>query len=96
VALGHLAHGELEAVLLRGKALLAMEEFGPAQALLEEALVRRPDCLPLLLTLSHVLLREDRDRAAAERVLLAILALEPSHTQSRQNLDVLRRRARSA
>ncbi len=89
-ALERLPQGELEAILLRGKALLAGEEFGAARSLLEEALLHRPDCLPLLVTLSHVLLREDRDRAGAERVLLEILARDPAHAQARHNLEVLR------
>jgi hypothetical protein len=70
---------------------MARREFGAARTLLEEALLSRPGCLPLLLTLSHVLLREDRDRAAAEKVLLEILKLDPGHAQAKQNLEVLRR-----
>jgi hypothetical protein len=43
------------------------------------------------LTLSYVLLREDGDHVAAEKVLLQILAREPGHAQARQNLEVLLR-----
>ncbi len=86
-----LPQGELEAILLRGKAHLARGEFATARSLLEEALSSRPECLPLRVTLSHVLLHEDRDHAAAERVLLAILDRDPGHAQARQNLEVLRR-----
>ena len=95
-ALEKLPQGELEAILLRAKMQMARREFGPARALLEQTLSSQPGCLPLLLTLSHVLLREDRDHAAAERVLLEILARDPAHAQARQNLEVLRGRASSA
>jgi tetratricopeptide (TPR) repeat protein len=90
-ALGKLPQGELEAILLRAKMRMARQEFGPARALLEQALRRWPGCLPLLVTLSHVLLREDRDHAEAERVLLEILARDPGQVQAKQNLEVLRR-----
>jgi hypothetical protein len=49
-------------------------------------------CLPVLVQLSHVLLQEDRQPDAAERVLEKILSCEPGHAQARQNLEVLRRR----
>jgi tetratricopeptide (TPR) repeat protein len=90
-ALEKLTHGELEAILLRGKMRMARREFGAARSLLEEALQRWAGCLPLLVALSHVLLREDRDHAAAEKVLLEILDRDPGHVQARQNLEVLRR-----
>jgi tetratricopeptide (TPR) repeat protein len=83
--------GEPDALLLRGKMRMARREFAAARALLEEGLKRWPECLPLLVTFSHVLLREDRDHASAERLLLQILNLDPGHVQARQNLDVLRR-----
>ena len=86
------AQGELDAVLLRGKGQLARQEFGPARALLAEALGRRPGSLPLLVLLSHVLLQEDRDHAEAERVLGEILQQQPGHEQARHNLQVLRQR----
>jgi tetratricopeptide (TPR) repeat protein len=95
IALNKLPQGELDAVLLRAKMRMARREFGPARALLEETLSSRPDCLPLLVTLSHVLLREDRDHTTAERVLLEILARDPAHAQARQNLEVLRGRGRT-
>jgi tetratricopeptide (TPR) repeat protein len=90
-ALRRLPQGEVEAILLHGKMLMARREFAPARALLEDALVSRPGCLPLLMTLSHVLLREDRDHAAARRVLLEILTHDPDNAQARQYLEVLRR-----
>jgi hypothetical protein len=51
-----------------------------------------PNCVPLLSLLSYVLLQEDRDHAAAERLLLDILALDPANATARQNLAVLRLR----
>ncbi len=90
-ALEKLPQGELEATLLRGKMRMARREFGQARGVLEQALKRWPGCLPLLVTLSHVLLREDRDHVAAEKVLLEILECDPSHAQARQNLEALHR-----
>jgi glycosyltransferase involved in cell wall biosynthesis/tetratricopeptide (TPR) repeat protein len=84
--------GAAEAALLRGKAHLARREFAAARSLLEAERARRPDCLAVLTTLSHVLLQEDRDHAAAEGLLCDILAHDPGHAQARQNLLALRRR----
>jgi glycosyltransferase involved in cell wall biosynthesis/tetratricopeptide (TPR) repeat protein len=84
--------GELDAVLLRGKAHLARREFAQARALLDDALARQPDSLPLLVLLTHVLLQEDRDHAGAERVLMEVLRRDPNHAQARHNLQVLRQR----
>jgi hypothetical protein len=55
---------------------MARREFGPARALLEEALKRRPGFLPLLVTLSHALLRAGwfrrrNDEGAAVRAAVA-------------------------
>jgi cytochrome c-type biogenesis protein CcmH/NrfG len=41
--------------------------------------------------LSHVLLQEGRDWAAAEGALRQVLALDPSHAEARQNLALLLR-----
>jgi hypothetical protein len=90
-AVEKLPQGEMDALLLRAKMQMGRREFGAARTLLEEGLKRWPGCLPLLLTLSHVLLREDRDHLASESVLLEILKVDPSHVQTKQNLEVLRR-----
>jgi hypothetical protein len=43
-----------------------------------------------------MLLREDRDHAAAHRVLVEILSRAPDTAQARQNFEVLRRAKPSA
>jgi hypothetical protein len=43
------------------------------------------------LVLSHVLMQEGRDLAATEQALQAVLAMDPGHTETRRNLDVMLR-----
>jgi glycosyltransferase involved in cell wall biosynthesis/Flp pilus assembly protein TadD len=83
--------GLIAAAVLQGRAHLARREFEPARKLLELAASRAPGELAARLFLSHVLLQEGRDWAAAERALREVLALEPGHEQARQNLGVLLR-----
>jgi glycosyltransferase involved in cell wall biosynthesis/Tfp pilus assembly protein PilF len=82
--------GEAASVLARCK--VASGDFAGARRVLEEALTAAPKAVGLYMALAHVLLAEDRDHAAAQRVLDAILALEPNNTQARLNLETLRRR----
>jgi hypothetical protein len=49
--------------------------------------VLRPQIL-----LTHVLLQEDVDPAAAERALLRVLELDPQHVDAQRNLSILRAR----
>jgi GT2 family glycosyltransferase/thioredoxin-like negative regulator of GroEL len=79
----------LDARLLRARGLLKQKEFAPARRLLEEAIAAAPEALRPRVLLSHVLLQEDRDHAAAERALRDILALDPLNAEARHNLAVL-------
>jgi predicted Zn-dependent protease len=91
-ALARWPQGEVDAVLLRAKGHMARQEFLPSRVLLTESLIRWPNVLPLWVTLSNALLQEDRDHAEAERVLQEILMRNPGDANTRQNLQVLRRR----
>jgi GT2 family glycosyltransferase/tetratricopeptide (TPR) repeat protein len=79
----------LDARLLRARGHLKQKEFAPARRLLEEAIAAAPEALRPRVLLSHVLLQEDRDHAAAERALRDILALDPLNAEARHNLAVL-------
>lgn len=83
--------GRLAAAHLRAVKHLACDELAPARRVLEEALAGAPDNLELLVLLSRILLRDGRDWTAAEQALRRILALDPYHTEARNNLTVLLR-----
>jgi hypothetical protein len=53
------------------------------------AVERFPGVVPALVALSHVLLQEGTDPAAAERVLHAILEKDPGNAEAQHNLKVL-------
>jgi GT2 family glycosyltransferase/Flp pilus assembly protein TadD len=93
-ALEGLPQGALEAGVLRGRALLARRAFAAAIALLQELAVAHPQAVGPRLILSHALLQEGRDLAAAEQALQAVLALDPDHREARHNLAVLGRQQR--
>jgi len=50
-----------------------------------------PQVLWPRVVLSHVLLQEGQDGPAAERALRDVLALDPDHTETRDNLALLLR-----
>jgi len=78
-----------EAEVFRGRAHQARQEFAAARAVLEAAIQAHPLAFSPRLVLSQVLLQEGRDLAATEQALRAVLAMDPAHAESRQNLDVL-------
>ncbi len=80
-----------DSAILRGRALLAQREFTAARAVLEDVIAQEPAALLPRVVLSHVLLQEGRDLAAAERALVDVLALNPEHAEARRNLAILRR-----
>jgi GT2 family glycosyltransferase/tetratricopeptide (TPR) repeat protein len=89
--------GPLEAAVLRGRGLLGRGDFAGARTLLEATAARAPREPAPLVYLSHALLQEGKDPAAAERVLRAILALDPANPGARHNLELLLKdRARQA
>jgi tetratricopeptide (TPR) repeat protein len=81
--------GALEAAVLRARAHLARQEFPAARQLLEAAVRDWPQALAPRVILSHVLLQEGRDWAAAEQALRDVLALDPNHAEARHNLALL-------
>jgi tetratricopeptide (TPR) repeat protein len=83
--------GSPEAAVLRGRAALARREFMAARRCLEQAIAAWPQALGPRVLLSHVLLQEDQDRAAAEQALRDILTLEPQHAEALHNLAILLR-----
>jgi glycosyltransferase involved in cell wall biosynthesis/SAM-dependent methyltransferase len=83
------ASGKVPAALLRAARYTTTNELNAARRVLEEVLQVVPRSPELLLQLSRVLLRQGRDRAAAEQALRDLLALNPYHTEARNNLTVL-------
>jgi hypothetical protein len=83
---------EADGLLMRGRLYLGRKEPARARRLLEEAIPRFAESVPLRLLLSHALLQEGRDWAGAEKALLDVLALDPDNQQAKENLQTLRRR----
>ena len=82
---------EAEALLLRGRACLARGEFPAARGLLEEAAARAPRAVGPRVLLTHALLQESADPAAAERALREVLSLDPRLAECWRNLAMLLR-----
>lgn len=80
-----------EAEVFRGRAHQARGEFAAARAVLEAAIQAHPLAFTPRLVLSHVLMQEGLDLAATEQALRAVLAMDPGHAETRQNLDALLR-----
>jgi tetratricopeptide (TPR) repeat protein len=83
--------GRREAGVLTARAQLARREFTAARQQLEPVIAEHPQALWPRVILSHVLLQEDLDLAAAERALCHLLALDPNQVEARNNLAVLLR-----
>ncbi len=81
--------GDVEAAILRARAHKDREEFPQARRILEPLIARLPQAEGPRILLSHVLLQEDRDLAAAEDVLRQIIRLNPLNAEARHNLKVL-------
>jgi glycosyltransferase involved in cell wall biosynthesis/Flp pilus assembly protein TadD len=80
-----------EAELHRGRLLLARRDFASAQRCFRSACARMPGVLLPRVLLSHALLQEGHDWAAAKAALENVLALDPANREARQNLAVLLR-----
>jgi tetratricopeptide (TPR) repeat protein len=81
----------MDAGVLRARELMALGRPAAARDLLEDLIRREPNGLLPRVVLSHVLLKENRDPAAAEQALEGILAICPQHAEAQHNLAVLRR-----
>lgn len=67
----------LEMMVLRARGQLARKDFGRARELLAAAIARDPRAIKPRMILTHALLQENKDPAAAERALRELLELEP-------------------
>jgi tetratricopeptide (TPR) repeat protein len=83
--------GSVEAKLLRARAEMARGEFAAAQRRLRGLIEREPTVLMPRVLLSHALLQQGRDWAAAEQALRDVLSVAPDHAESRRNLAILLR-----
>lgn len=89
--LGQRSDGALESAILRSRAHLAREEFTSAIQLLERSIDTYPRELWLRRLLTHALLQQNRNWAAAEQALRNLLALAPGDAEAQRNLDTLMR-----
>jgi tetratricopeptide (TPR) repeat protein len=83
------AQAPLDASVLRARLELSRKEFAAARTLLEGAIAQAPQAVPPRLYLTHVLLQEGNDPAAAEQALRQLLALDPSQGDAWFNLATL-------
>jgi predicted Zn-dependent protease len=75
---------------------MARQDFPAARRLLQQAMEQYPQSLWPLILLSQTLLQQGQDLDAAERVMVDILARDPTQGHIQQQLNWLRRqRARS-
>jgi tetratricopeptide (TPR) repeat protein len=84
-----LPHGRLEGDVMTARGELARRDFAAARQRLERVIGEHPRAVWPRVILSHVLLQEGRDLAAAEQALRDVLALDPHHAEARSNLAVL-------
>ncbi len=81
-----------DGAVLRARGHLARKEFGAARGILERLIAQSPDALAPRFYLTHVLLGEGKDWAAAERALRELLRVDPTQAQGWYNLAALLRR----
>ncbi len=85
------------AAFTQARDLLRQQHFAEARRVLDEAIARAPQELPLRVLLSHAYLQEGRDWDAAEKALREVLRLEPHFDEAWRNLvRLLRLRRRTA
>jgi glycosyltransferase involved in cell wall biosynthesis/tetratricopeptide (TPR) repeat protein len=82
----------VEAAVLRARSCIERKEFAAARWAVTEAIHQHPQAVQPRIVLSHVLLKEGKDWAAAEQALLDVLALAPGHSEAVRNLSLLRER----
>ena len=81
----------VDAVLLRARAHMTRRDFAPARRLAETAVALAPAALLPREILSHVLVLEGRDWAAAEQAIREVLAQQPSNATALANLALVER-----
>ena len=82
----------MDADLLQARFFITRKEFNDARRLLEALIAEHPGILGPLVLLSHALLQQGTDPAAAEQTLRDVLTMDPGNTEARQNLEVLLRK----
>jgi cytochrome c-type biogenesis protein CcmH/NrfG len=82
-----------EADFLIGRMYLARGEFDGAKQAATAAARAAPTAVAPRVLLSHILLKEGKDAAAAERALRDVLAIDPNHAEALHNLSALRMRS---
>lgn len=80
-----------DALLLQARARMTRAEFAEARRLAESAISLAPTEVMPREILSHVLVLEGRDWAAAERAVREVLARQPSNAAALSNLAVVER-----
>lgn len=84
--------GQMEnAAVLRARGMMMRSKYTAARQILEEAIRRSPQSLRPRQALSHVLLFENKNPAAAEQALREVLRLDPNNAEAKQNLAALLR-----
>lgn len=83
------------AALIRSQIHRQRREYDAAREWLNQAIAAAPRAVTPRLALSHVLLDEGRDLAAAERAVLDVLALAPDNANALYNLNLLRQQRSS-
>jgi tetratricopeptide (TPR) repeat protein len=86
----------VDALLLRARAQMARREFGEARKLAEMAISQAPQAFAPREILSHVLVLEGRDWAAAETAVREVLARQPNNPTAQINLSVVLRQREAA
>jgi predicted Zn-dependent protease len=86
------ADGAADGAVLRARLHLAKKEFGVARGILERLIAQSPDALAPWFYLTHVLLGEGQDWAAAEHALRELLRVDPTQAQGWYNLAAVLRR----
>lgn len=81
-----------DGAVLRARGHMAKKELAAARAILEALIAQFPDALAPRFYLTHVLLGEGKDWAAAERALRELVRVDPAQAQGWYNLAALLRR----
>jgi tetratricopeptide (TPR) repeat protein len=82
-------HLPAEAALLKARGCMARKDFASARRLVEESIAHAPGAIWPREMLSHVLMAEGRDWAAAEKAVRDVLAMDPGNAPAKQNLAAL-------
>ena len=81
--------GDLEAGTLMARKQLADKNFTVARLTIEQTIASYPGAVWPRVVLTHILLQEGKDWAAAEKALRDVLTLDPEHLEALRNLEVL-------